>query len=351
MRLLSYCIVLLSLFLGCNKQNTTDIDGLSNIIKADGKVCDTIEVQETYILLDTVPEAQIANPIKIVKAKDSNIWISDTRTKKIVNFTPDGKWIKTFSKFGQGPGEYLNITDFEITPEGQLYLLDGRLDKIMVYSSTGDFIKSLNLPFEADMFHILKNGNILFGLSAWDQKYGEKWKVALTDNAANVIKFMIPSDDLYDPNIWLGISGFTVKENGQIIYNREIDDRIFVFSENGEIESITRMDFGKYTVADKDKKNIEDNPHFENYRNIIGRVGLSNGKFMGNVWINGHLSLFVTDQDEAKIQLIDSHLQTIGFIDDYMVQAIVLNDDAFQLPDSIRQHLDNEGLALRLLKF
>lgn len=349
------CFICFLSLLGCGQKPKSTFEGLEiESIKADGKLSDQIDVKDSYLLLDTVADANIMHPSKIIKANDGSIWICNDmiRQYNLVNFSSDGKWIKTFSKQGQGPGEYLDISDFEITPDGTLYILDGRLDKVMVYDSTGEFVKSFKPPFEADMFHVLKNGNILFGLSTWDEGYGKEWRVALTDSEANPIKFMIPADDLYDPNIWLGRSGFTIREDGKIVYNREIDDRIFIFNDAGEIESVAQLDFGKYTVADEDKKNIEDNPNFENYRNIVGMVGMADGKFMGNILVNGQNALFVTEKENTKIQPIDKALRHIGFINEYMVQPITSDEyETLQLPDSVAQHINNEGMALRFLKF
>ena len=334
---------------GSHKSSSSGSD--ASVIKADGKLSDHIEVQEKYLLLDTIAEAQIMTPWKILKSSDGSIWINDRRGGKLIAFTPEGKWKQTFSKSGQGPGEYINLSDFDITRKGEIYILDSRLDKIMVYDKNGDFLKDFKPPFEADMIHVLDNENILFGISAWDQTYGKEWKVALTDREGNPINFMIPTDEFFDPNIWLGVSGFTVTEDGKTIFNREIDDNIYIFNQQGEIESVTHMNFGKYTVRDEDKKNIEDNSNFENYRNIIGRVGMIGNQFVGNIWMNGNLALFTTNNGGTEIQLIDNHLQNIGFIDGCMVLPIMVNDEELNLPDFVRRHLDNEGMALRLLKF
>ena len=335
----------------CSSHKSSSSSSDASVIKADGKLSDHIEVQENYLLLDTVTDAQINWPEKIYKSPDGTIWISDMRARKLVNFTSEGKWLNTFSKIGQGPGEYLNISDFEITKDGHLYILDGRLDKVMIYDNNGNFSKSLKPPFEADMMHILDNGNILFGISSWDQGHGKEWRIALTDSEGNPITFMIPADEFFDPNIWLGTSGFTITQDGKTIYNREIDDNIYIFNQQGEIESVTHMDFGKYTVQDEDKKNIEDNSNFENYRNIVSKVGMADGNFMGNIWVNGNLAIFSTKDGKAEIQPIDSQFQNIGTIDGCLVIPIMVNDEELNLPDSVRNHLDNEGMALRLLKF
>ena len=54
---------------------------------------------------------------------------------------------------------------------------------------------------------------------------------------------------------------------------------------------------------------------------------------------------------KAEIQPIDKQFKNIGTIDGSMVLPIMVNDEDLNLPDSVRNHLDNEGMALRVLKF
>ena len=79
---------------------------------------------------------------------------------------------------------------------------------------------------------------------------------------------------------------------------------------------------------------------------------MSDGRFMGNILVNGQNALFITDGDNAAIQPIDNVLRHIGFIDERMVEPITSDEyETLQLPDSVAQHINNEGMALRFLKF
>lgn len=350
--------VMLSILLtaACSgKKEKQIVEGVEvETIKADAKLTDTIPSECSYILLDERVEAQMKWIDKAQIASDGTLWIlaSGIRQYKLVNFTADGKWIKTFDKLGEGPDEYLNITDFEITSDGDIWILDGRLDDMKIYDREGKLIRKLKPGFEADMFHVLDNGHILFGLSSWDEKYGKEWKVILADNSAQPIKYMIPTDGLFDPRIILGHSGFSVMDDGRIVYNREIDDRIYVFDRNGVPESVTELDFGKYKVPDEDKTNIMDNPNFDDYRLIVNRVGLVDNNFAGTLMVNKRLTEFLMNDSVALIKPIDEELKSIGFINDMMVQPLVTeNPENVVLPDSVLRHLSKEGQVLRLVKF
>ena len=51
----------------CGSRKSSSSGSDASVIKADGKLSDHIEVQEKYLLLDTIAEAQIMTPWKILK--------------------------------------------------------------------------------------------------------------------------------------------------------------------------------------------------------------------------------------------------------------------------------------------
>lgn len=62
----------------------------------------------------------------------------------------------------------------------------------MVYDKDLLFKRSAKPEFESDAIHLLPNGNIAFGLSSWDKKYGEEWKVVVCDSTMTPVDFLIP---------------------------------------------------------------------------------------------------------------------------------------------------------------
>lgn len=51
--------------------------------------------------------------------------------------------MKLYFRVGQGPEEYIQITDFAVDAEGKIFMIDGVSDKLMLYDSRGEFISSL----------------------------------------------------------------------------------------------------------------------------------------------------------------------------------------------------------------
>ena len=75
----------------------------------------------------------------------STIVINDYSTHDFLFFTGDGKPKSKFNSYGQGPGEYTFVSIIVYDEvEDKLFVLSR--NKILVYSSDGDFYHSLSLP-------------------------------------------------------------------------------------------------------------------------------------------------------------------------------------------------------------
>lgn len=130
-------LLLLMLLMGCDgKKEKSD----NNIISIDVPIdrndasglFDSIFELNRYIVLETTDESLIRRLGKIVFYK-SNLYVLDSDEKKILIFDDKGKYLKQYSHLGQGPGEYLSLTDFTLK-EDTLYLLDRMGGQLLLYN-------------------------------------------------------------------------------------------------------------------------------------------------------------------------------------------------------------------------
>lgn len=97
------------------------------------------------VKLDSRPEAFIKNPSRTIYC-DSLILIKDESNQSIVIFNYKGKYLKTFSKRGRGPSEYLYISDYTFNPsENIISVYDN--DKVKKFNLDGEFISETKLGF------------------------------------------------------------------------------------------------------------------------------------------------------------------------------------------------------------
>lgn len=76
-----------------------------------------------------------------VICKNSNIYILDQRNRKIVIFNHAGEPIMNLSRRGRGPEEYLQITDFDVSDDGSILILDGQKVVLIKYDKEGCFVE------------------------------------------------------------------------------------------------------------------------------------------------------------------------------------------------------------------
>ncbi len=147
----SFRIFLFIVLCSCNqKQNIEEIPVIDIQKALDTKqemFLSEIASHIEYVKLETTPDCLFGKAWRI-KIRENYIYILAPDPIRILIFTRDGKFIRTINKYGKGPGEYLNIWTWQVSPYGKkLFISDMRKDELLLYSVKGEFlgnIKSLN---------------------------------------------------------------------------------------------------------------------------------------------------------------------------------------------------------------
>jgi len=75
--------------------------------------------------------------------KNGQIYILDAGNSRIQCFSKEGKFLFSFGRQGQGPGELSNdATKIKILSDGNIYVIDNRQRRINVYNPEGKFLFS-----------------------------------------------------------------------------------------------------------------------------------------------------------------------------------------------------------------
>jgi 6-bladed beta-propeller protein len=84
----------------------------------------------------------------IVDPKNGDLIIGDFRSsKKVIRFNKEGKFICSYGKKGQGPGEYLYLRAYTETSNGDVIILTSY--KLIKYSKDGAFLKEVRIDFSS----------------------------------------------------------------------------------------------------------------------------------------------------------------------------------------------------------
>jgi hypothetical protein len=90
-----------------------------------------------------------------------NVYVLDSDRKHVRKFGPDGKYLLTFGRQGQGPGEFQSPSEARLSPDGQLYVTEMVNQRIHHYDPEGKFLGDTNLPDEITDIWWAPNGNRL----------------------------------------------------------------------------------------------------------------------------------------------------------------------------------------------
>jgi len=115
-----------------------------------------------YIPLETNTSILISQIDKII-SDNQYYYILDTKSKYgLFLFNKKGKFIRTISIRGKGPGEFLYVYDFDIDKDGNSFLLDGDRQSILKFDSLGVFQEKFDYKFKAANFACVGDNLFIF---------------------------------------------------------------------------------------------------------------------------------------------------------------------------------------------
>jgi hypothetical protein len=64
----------------------------------------------------------------------------------IFQFDDEGRFLKTFGRIGQGPGEIESSSYFGISARDDIFILDNRRHKVLTFAPSGELVKETSVP-------------------------------------------------------------------------------------------------------------------------------------------------------------------------------------------------------------
>ncbi len=148
--LLAICLI--SVFVGAQKIET--VNGVRVIHNEKGGKWGAnpevkLELVRTIGGLDADENLSFKEPSDIVRDSIGNPYILDSGNNRIQKLDPEGKFIKTIGRKGQGPGEFQATRSMEIDTEDNLFVFDVRSRRIEALSPDGVFLGEIPLTHHA----------------------------------------------------------------------------------------------------------------------------------------------------------------------------------------------------------
>lgn len=225
----------------------------NNQPESEGKIAVDLDNRQEVSLFDIFSRVEIipleTNELSLIKTlgkvidRNDTLYVSDFERPKILAFNRDGRYLFQIDAMGMGPGEYTGISDFDFCSDS-LNILSGIDNKLFIYGSRGNFIRSLRLPEIKGAYRSLNCINE-DSIAFWTYDYENRLKF-YSKTMNKIYKEQIPIDK-DNMSTSIEISVFPVRD----YFFRVFDNRAYTITDDSELTVAYEWDFGKLNNTDK----------------------------------------------------------------------------------------------------
>lgn len=168
-----------------SKNNALYVVDLDNITKEKFIDFSSYFKNVKTTILETNEDCLIGN-VRSVRVVDDLIIVTDDKQPgSVFAFDKNGRFLRKFGKVGEGPSEYVDITDSSIDfDKKEIYLFDSYSHKINKYDiSSGNFINSTNISIDnVNSYFIQYINNKIYTSIIPTSKIGDSFLLQEMDN-------------------------------------------------------------------------------------------------------------------------------------------------------------------------
>ena len=234
-------IFLLLLFWSCSSPEKVNY----NSIEVDIDERHNVSVLNLFDRIELIPletsNSSLLSFIDKLICYNDVLYIHDYSEKQILAFGPDGKFLYKINNRGQGPGEYLHISDFDINKEeSKMLIVDPVRNELHEYDLTGKFLNKIKLPVIYGAYNKIKWLNT-DKIAFWTFDDHNRLKFYnKSDNSIYQEFLPIEEKSLFDQ---FSVSVFPYCQNMMI--SSTIDNNIYEISSDGSFTIAYTWNFGK----------------------------------------------------------------------------------------------------------
>jgi len=190
--------------------------------------------------VDTADENfAFARPGDLVEDRAGNIYIADAGQYRIQKFDPDGIFLATFGRKGQGPGEFSTIRSLSIDSANRLHALDDSQRRIQIFRTDGTVTETIKLlRGQMDDLRCLDKGSYLVHEQIpGPRPVEQKTLLKIVDSKETILADFCTARDFGEPvTNQVGNSAFrAISPDGDILVTFIYQNRIEKYSPEGKL--------------------------------------------------------------------------------------------------------------------
>ena len=209
--------------------------------------------------------------LKALADEQGNIYLLDNQLAEVQVFSPDGEYLKTLSREGDGPGEVRAPTDMLWMPDGTLGIVQTFPGRIIQVDKAGEPAGQFKTGAEGAIIAVVEarsqGGNLVMGVIDIEVTGGGAGQdrhifLGSYDAAGNELCRYAGFDVHWDfPNVvfrereqyFMLFGRWDVAADGRVIAVPKFDEYVFnVYAPDGTLERVVSRAFEPYTRDDED---------------------------------------------------------------------------------------------------
>ena len=227
----------------------------------------------SYIPLKDSESHSLMSEVSKLEKVDSLFFILDKNVQKLYIYNDSGSFLKTVGRIGQGPGEYVTISDFSVDyKKKEILILDRSGRKIIKYDILGNYIDSYKIDIMATK--ICSLGDKCAVYTGGNDYYTNRKKELGYNLFFYNPDFMLQEKHFYhNPDYDNMVRDRVFDYNhsdSTLVYHHSICDTVYFFKEHGVNHKLV-VDFGDSTLPIEaiNKGNIREYINSSKYASIL----------------------------------------------------------------------------------